>query len=103
MRVLSSPWLRLLPVVLSATTFLPANAEQMPVRQRIAFPDVRLEVFGLPWFSEDKPALRRLPLRLKDLSFALANAGRSKPAKMAMMAITTNNSMSVNALIAYLL
>ena len=66
MRVLSSPWLRMLPVVLSATTFLPANAEQMPVRQRIAFPDVRLEVFGLPWFSEDKPALRRLPLRLKD-------------------------------------
>ncbi len=36
------------------------------------------------------------------LSFALANAGRSKPAKMAMMAITTNNSMSVNALIVYL-
>src|SRR5205823_13521680 len=66
MRVLSSPWLRMLPVVLSATTFLPANAEQMPVHQRIAFPDVRLEVFGLPWFSEDKPALRRLPLRLKD-------------------------------------
>src|SRR5206468_219390 len=66
MRVLSSPWLRMLPVVLSATTFLPANAEQMPVRQRIAFPDVRLEVFGLPWFSEDQPALRRLPLRLKD-------------------------------------
>jgi GDSL-like lipase/acylhydrolase family protein/SGNH-like hydrolase/esterase family protein len=56
----------MLPVVLSATTFRPANAEQMPVRQRIAFPDVRLEVFGLPWFSEDKPALRRLPLRLKD-------------------------------------
>jgi hypothetical protein len=66
MRVLSSPWLRMLPVVLSATTFRPANAEQMPGRQRIAFPDVRLEVFGLPWFSEDKPALRRLPLRLKD-------------------------------------
>src|SRR6266498_4980569 len=35
-------------------------------------------------------------------SFALAKAGRSKPAKMAMMAITTNNSMSVNALIVYL-
>jgi hypothetical protein len=25
-----------------------------------------LGVYGLPWFSEDKPALRRLPLRLKD-------------------------------------
>src|SRR6266511_695897 len=37
------------------------------------------------------------------LSFALANAGRSKLAKIAMMAITTNSSMSVNALIGYLL
>ena len=35
-------------------------------RQRIAFPDARLEVSGLPWFNEDKPALRRLPSRLKD-------------------------------------
>jgi len=30
----------MLPLVLSATTFRPVNAEQMPVRQRIAFPDV---------------------------------------------------------------
>lgn len=32
----------------------------------IAFPDERLPVFGLPWFAEEKPALRRLPTRLKD-------------------------------------
>jgi hypothetical protein len=31
------------------------------------------------------------------LDLALANAGRSMPAKIAMMAITTSNSMSVNA------
>ncbi len=34
--------------------------------QHIAFPDSRLTVNGLAWFGEDKPALRRLPLRLKD-------------------------------------
>jgi hypothetical protein len=34
--------------------------------QRISFPDERLPVFGLPWFAEDKPALRRLPARLKE-------------------------------------
>jgi hypothetical protein len=35
-------------------------------RQSIPFPDPRLAVCGLPWFNEDKPALRRLPLRLKE-------------------------------------
>jgi lysophospholipase L1-like esterase len=34
--------------------------------QHVAFPDARFTVNGLPWFEEDKPALRRLPLRLKD-------------------------------------
>ena len=34
--------------------------------QHISFPDARLAVTGLAWFEEDKPALRRLPLRLKD-------------------------------------
>jgi hypothetical protein len=43
-----------------------AVGEQPTDRQRIAFPDARLGVYGLPWFSEDKPALRRLPLRLKE-------------------------------------
>src|SRR5438874_1324857 len=31
------------------------------------------------------------------LALAVANAGSSRPAKMAMMAMTTSNSMSVNA------
>jgi len=31
--------------------------------QHIPFPDARLAVSGLPWFEEDKPALRRLPLQ----------------------------------------
>ena len=34
--------------------------------QHISFPDSRLTVNGLAWFDEDKPALRRLPLRSKD-------------------------------------
>jgi hypothetical protein len=34
--------------------------------QQIAFPDARLKVYGLPWFEEDKPELRRLPARLKE-------------------------------------
>src|SRR5438552_10703050 len=33
------------------------------------------------------------------LSLALARAGRSKPARMAMMAITTSNSIRVNAVV----
>jgi len=32
----------------------------------IDFPDNRFKVFGLAWYEEDKPALRRLPMRLKD-------------------------------------
>jgi hypothetical protein len=44
----------------------PASAESVAAHQRIAFPDARLEVCGLPWFSEDKPALRRLPSRLSE-------------------------------------
>jgi hypothetical protein len=35
-------------------------------RQSIAFPDPRLTVFGLPWFSEDRPVLCRLPARMKE-------------------------------------
>jgi len=34
--------------------------------QHISFPDARLVVNGLAWFQEDTPALRRLPMRLKD-------------------------------------
>jgi len=43
-----------------------ASPDPPAARQRISFPDARLTVHGLPWFSEDKPVLRRLPLRLKD-------------------------------------
>ncbi len=32
----------------------------------IDFPDDRLKVFGLHWFDEDKPVVRRLPARVKD-------------------------------------
>jgi hypothetical protein len=33
--------------------------------RRISFPDDSLTVSGLPWFTEDKPLLSRLPARLK--------------------------------------
>ena len=66
MKFLDSSWLRMLPLALAVTVFRPASAQPTTERQRIAFPDARLEVCGLPWFNEDKPALRRLPLRLKD-------------------------------------
>ena len=41
-------------------------ADATAARQRIAFPDPRLTVCGLPWFNDEQPALRRLPLQLKD-------------------------------------
>lgn len=41
-------------------------ALQAPEVQRVAFPDERLVVSGLPWFAEDKSVLRRLPARLKE-------------------------------------
>ena len=37
-----------------------------------------------------------------DFSLALLNAGNSKLARMAMMAITTSNSMSVNARLSFI-
>jgi hypothetical protein len=66
MHPFSPPLLRMLPLVVTTFAYGPLSAEQAPARQHVAFPDARLEVFGLPWFGEDKPALRRLPLRLKD-------------------------------------
>ncbi len=42
-----------------------AAGETPAERLRIAFPDERLAVHGLPWFAEDTPALRRLPMRLE--------------------------------------
>jgi hypothetical protein len=37
-----------------------------PAAQRLTLTDPRLVVNGLGWFTEEKPALRRLPLRMKD-------------------------------------
>src|SRR5438477_2344722 len=45
---------------------LHAGLLDSPDSQHINLPDARLTVNGLAWFEEDKPALRRLPLRLKD-------------------------------------
>ncbi|MCX6929737.1 MAG: hypothetical protein NT154_41970, partial [Verrucomicrobia bacterium] len=41
------------------------GAAESSSRQSIAFPDPRLAVYGLPWFGEDTPVLRRLPARLR--------------------------------------
>ena len=54
------------PWIVSMVACFSAWAESTTTRQHIAFPDQRLSVHGLPWFKEDQPALRRLPLRLKD-------------------------------------
>lgn len=56
----------LMVAVLASSARWCAGAEESAARQRITFPDPRLAVHGLPWFNEDKPTLRRLPLRLKD-------------------------------------
>ncbi len=65
--VLSPRTVFLAPVILVLIVATRSSgAEPTNPRDRIAFPDPRLEVYGLPWFSEDKPALRRLPLRLRE-------------------------------------
>lgn len=66
MKILSFLWLRMLLPASIIMTCGPAIAQPVTARQHIAIPDARLGVYGLPWFSEDKPVLRRLPLRLKD-------------------------------------
>ena len=66
MRNLSPTSLSVLHLFLLTGVFQSAAAESSAERQRISFPDPRLAVYGLPWFDEDKPVLRRLPLRLKD-------------------------------------
>lgn len=37
-----------------------------PDSQHVAFPDPRITVSGLYWFEEEKPVLRRLPVRLME-------------------------------------
>jgi hypothetical protein len=53
-------------IVITVFAFACFAADAPAQRQNIGFPDARLTVFGLPWFSEDSPVLRRLPMRLKD-------------------------------------
>lgn len=58
-------WLALL-IALATGVASAADSGPRNAPQRIAFPDPRLAVYGLPWFNEDQPVLRRLPARLKD-------------------------------------
>jgi hypothetical protein len=60
------PALRFQVLVVATFAAGMAYAETVSNLLHITFPDQRLGVYGLPWFSEDTPALRRLPLRLKD-------------------------------------
>lgn len=55
-----------LSLVLISTSLWCEAADELTSRQRIPFPDPRFAVHGLPWFSQDQPALRRLPLSWKD-------------------------------------
>lgn len=52
--------------LLSTRGHAQAPIDPAPDRLRIAFPDDRLAVHGLPGFNEDKPILRRLPARWQD-------------------------------------
>ena len=66
MRYLSLPSYPALALLCLGLARPPARAETETARQQIPFPNPRLTVSGLPWFHEDQPVLRRLPLRLKD-------------------------------------
>lgn len=66
MRSWSIALLASLPLLLLEITAQAADPGVSAGRQRIAFPDPRLAVCGLPWFHEDQPSLRRLPRRLKE-------------------------------------
>jgi hypothetical protein len=46
--------------------FAEGDLADSPDALLIPWPDARLQVSGLAWFSEDRPELRRLPARLKD-------------------------------------
>ncbi len=55
-------------IALFGTCTAPLKADLMDSTnsQHVSFPDARLTVNGLAWFDEDKPTLRRLPVRLKE-------------------------------------
>ena len=63
MRNLSPTSLFVLHLFLLTGVFQSDGAESSTERRHVSFPDPRLAVHGLPWFDEDKPVLRRLPLR----------------------------------------
>ncbi len=54
----------LMASALMTTSTMDAQGGPGP-QQVILFPDVRLSVFGLPWFDQDSPLLCRLPVRSK--------------------------------------
>jgi hypothetical protein len=56
----------IIPLLLLSPGPQRAAAAEPSSRQTIPFPDPRLAVYGLPWFSEDSPVLSRLPARLKE-------------------------------------
>ena len=56
----------IVPLLLLTLSPKAVTAAEPSSRQVITFPDPRLAVYGLPWFSEDSPVLRRLPARLKE-------------------------------------
>lgn len=60
----ATAWLAISLAVIACARGVAAG-ETPAERLRIAFPDERLAVHGLPWFTEDTPALRRLPMRLQ--------------------------------------
>ena len=66
MRFLHFPTQLVLPILFLSLAPKGAAAAEACTRQSVAFPDPRPAVYGLPWFSEDSPVLRRLPARLKD-------------------------------------
>ena len=65
MKFHSAPAIRIVAMtwISMASGYAPAEPATL---QHIAFPDKRLAVYGLPWFGEDPPVLRRLPARLKE-------------------------------------
>ena len=66
MRSLHFPAHLVLPLLFFSVAPKGAAAAEASPRRNVAFPNPRLAVYGLPWFSEDSPVLRRLPARLKD-------------------------------------
>ncbi len=66
LHIISQTCFRILLLAIIALAHAALPAEPPPARQLVTFPNARLEVFGLPWFREDRPVLRRLPSRLKD-------------------------------------